>query len=136
MGDDSAEILFQSSLQEALVSSSGMGRNVHSLTLSTQHFLCRPRRRPPSKGALKDNFGQAVVACDMPDSCKFPSLNSTVSRRGSCGPTREFILLRTKSFVCAPGRDAEKFSRAFGFEGLDFFLSHQARSMFHSCRGG
>ena len=33
MGDDSAEILFQSFLQEALVSSSGMGRDVHSLML-------------------------------------------------------------------------------------------------------
>ena len=49
MRDDSAEILFQSFLQEALVSSSGMGRDVHSLMLPIQHFLCRPRRRPPSK---------------------------------------------------------------------------------------
>ena len=38
--DDSAEILFQS--QEALVSSSGIGRDVHSLMLSIQHFLCQP----------------------------------------------------------------------------------------------
>ena len=50
MKDDSAEILFQSFLQEVLVSSSGMGRDVHSLLLSIQHFLCRPQRRPPSKG--------------------------------------------------------------------------------------
>ena len=49
MTDDSAEILFQSFLREAIVSSSGMGRDVHSLTLSIQYFLCRPRRRPPSK---------------------------------------------------------------------------------------
>ena len=50
MRDGSAEILFQSFLQQALVSSSGMGRVVHSLMLSIQHFLCRPRtRRPPSK---------------------------------------------------------------------------------------
>ena len=47
--DDSAEILFQSFLREAIVSNSGMGRNVYSLRLSIQHFLCRPRRRPPSK---------------------------------------------------------------------------------------
>ena len=40
MRDDSAEILFQSSLQEAIFSSSGMGRDVHSL-MSIQHFLCR-----------------------------------------------------------------------------------------------
>ena len=27
-------------------------------------------------GALKDGFGEAVVACDMPEPCKFPSLYS------------------------------------------------------------
>ena len=41
MGDDSAEILFKSFLQEAFMSSSGMDRDVHSLMmLSIQHFLC------------------------------------------------------------------------------------------------
>ena len=40
MRDDSPEIFFQSFLQEALVSSSGMGRGVHSLMLSIQYFLC------------------------------------------------------------------------------------------------
>ena len=49
MRDDSAEILFQSFLQEALVSRSGMGRDIHSLTLPTQHFLCRPQHRSPTK---------------------------------------------------------------------------------------
>ena len=49
MRDDSAVILVQSFLQEALVSSFGTGRDVHSLMLSTQHFHCRPRCRPPSK---------------------------------------------------------------------------------------
>ena len=44
---DSAETLSQSFLQDALVSSSGMARYVHSFMLSIQHFLCRPRRRPP-----------------------------------------------------------------------------------------
>ena len=72
MGDNSAEILFQN----ALVSSSGMCRYVHSLVLSIQHFFCRLRRRPPSKGAMKDGLGEAVVACDMPESYKFPSLDT------------------------------------------------------------
>ena len=36
MADDSAEILFQSFLRDAIVSSSGMGRDVHSLTLFSQ----------------------------------------------------------------------------------------------------
>ena len=39
MKEDSAEILFQSFLQEALVSRSGMGRDVHSL-MAIQHFFC------------------------------------------------------------------------------------------------
>ena len=42
MRDDSADIPFQSFLQEAPVSSSGKGRDVHSLMLSLQHFFCRP----------------------------------------------------------------------------------------------
>ena len=40
MTGDSAEILFGSFLQKAIVSSSGKGRDGHSLTLSIQHFLC------------------------------------------------------------------------------------------------
>ena len=47
MTDYSAEILFQSFLQEAIVSSSYMGRDVHSLIFSTQHFFsCLPSRVP------------------------------------------------------------------------------------------
>ena len=49
MKDDSAETLYQYFLQEALVNSFGMDRDVHSLMLSTQHFLCRPWHRPPPK---------------------------------------------------------------------------------------
>ena len=43
MKDDTAEILFQSFLQEAIMNSSGMGRDIHSLTSSIQHYLCLPR---------------------------------------------------------------------------------------------
>ena len=49
MRDNSAEILFQTFLQDALVSSSGMGRYVHSLVLSIQHFLCQPQHCSPSR---------------------------------------------------------------------------------------
>ena len=48
MKNDLAEILFRSFLRDALVSCSGMGRDVHSL-MSVRHFLCRPRRRPSSE---------------------------------------------------------------------------------------
>ena len=115
MRNDSAEIFFQSFLQEALVSSSGMGRDVHCLMLSIHHFLCRPRR---CHGVLKDGFGEAVVACDMPKSCKFPSLDSCQKR----------FLWTHKEAAVAPHPvvglvlqvgDAEKFPRALGFEGLD-----------------
>ena len=62
--------------------SSNMGRDVHSLMLSIQHSLCRPRRRPPTlQGALKGWFW-----------------------RGWCGPTKKLILLRTQSLVlCLKG---------------------------------
>ena len=38
---------------------------------------------PILQGSLKDSLGEAVVACDMPESCKFPFLNSTGSSRSS-----------------------------------------------------
>ena len=35
---------------------------------------------PTLQGALKDGFGEAVVACDMPEPCDFPSLGSCQKR--------------------------------------------------------
>ena len=67
------EILFESFLREALVSSSDMGRDARSSMLSIQQFICRPR--PALQGFLKDGFGEAVVECDVPEPCKFPSLD-------------------------------------------------------------
>ena len=52
---------------------------------------------PTLQGALKDDFREAVVSCDVPEPCKFGSL--WLARRGSCGPTRKLILLRTQSLV-------------------------------------
>ena len=79
MGDNSAEILFLTFLQEALVSSSGMGRDVHSLMLSIQHSSASHGITHPPR-SLKDGFGEVVVVCDMPDSCKFPSFDSCRKR--------------------------------------------------------
>ena len=45
MRDDSAEILFQSFLRDAIVSNSGMGRDVRSLTLSIQHDRQHRKRK-------------------------------------------------------------------------------------------
>ena len=68
MRANSEKILFQSFLKEAIVSSSGMGREVHSLTLSTKHFLCQSWYCPSSKVPWR-MFGEAVVVCDI-DSCQ------------------------------------------------------------------
>ena len=95
MTDDSAEILlFQPFLLEAIVSSSGMCRDVHSVTLSIQHFLCRPRRRPPSEVPPKDGSGEAVVARDMPEPWESPS-HQQLQEEIPVGPTREPPFLRT-----------------------------------------
>ena len=98
--DDSIEILFQSFLQEAFMSCSDIGRDVHSLMLSIQHFLCRPRRRPPFKVPWKMVLERQSWSVTCPNHASFCLL--TVARRGSCGPTRKLILLRTQSlFLCS-----------------------------------
>ena len=93
--DDSAEILFQSHLQEALVSSSGMDRDVHFLMLSTQHFFCWPQHHPPSKVSWKMVLEMLLWHVKCLNHASFCPL--TVARRGWCGPTRVLILLRTQS---------------------------------------
>ena len=35
---------------------------------------------PTLQGALQDGFGEALLACDMPEPCKFPSLDSCQKR--------------------------------------------------------
>ena len=107
--DDSPEILFQSFMQEALVRNSGVGRNVHSLMLSIQHFLCQPRRRPPSKVPWRMIVSERLlwrVACPNHASVRL----LTVSRRRSCGPAWELILLRTQSLVL---RSKKQIQRSF-----------------------
>ena len=83
MRDDSAEILFQSFLQEALVfvSSSVWYRQGCPL-FDVVHSAFSPPivASPTLQGALKDGFGEAVTAYDMPEPCKFPSLDSCQKR--------------------------------------------------------
>ena len=137
MTDDSAEMFFQCFLQEAIVSSSGIGWDAHSLMLSIKHSLRRPRRRPPSNVPLEDGFGEAVVASDMPEPCKLPSLDSCQKRFLW---THKEVDLASHPFIGLVRQvgDAEKFPQTLGFESLDHFFSQsqQAGSMFHSQRGG
>ena len=85
MRNDSAEILLLPFLQEAVVSSSGMGRDVHSLMLSIQNLLCcgpLPITASPTlPGALKNGFGETVVACNMLEPSNYNNDNNNNDTR-------------------------------------------------------
>ena len=113
MTDDSAEILFQSFVPEATVSSSGMGRDGQSLTLAIQDFLCRPRRRPLTKVPWRMVLERLSWRVTCPTHTTFRLLS--IARRGYYGPrdanlalhperwvfSNEFLsLLNFFSFVC------------------------------------
>ena len=76
---------------------------------------------PTLQGALKNGFGEAVVACDMPEPCKFPSLDSW---------QRRFLWIH-KEVDLAPHpviglvllvEDTEKFPHSFAFERVAPFF--------------
>ena len=118
--DDSAEILFHSFLQEAFVSSSCMGRDVRSLMLSIQHFLCWQRRRPPLK-CPEGWFWKGLLWCvTCPNHASFHLI--TVARRDACGPTRKLILPRPVVGLVLHVVNAEKFPQELDFKSLDPFL--------------
>ena len=107
-------------LQGAIVSSSGMDRDFHSLMLSIQHFLSKPRRLP-SKIPLRMVLERLSWFVTCPNHASFRLL--TVAKRFSCGLTRKLIMLRTQSLVlCSKLGDAEKCPQALGFKSLDPFF--------------
>ena len=76
---------------------------------------------PILQGDLNDSFGEVVMACDMPEPCKFPSHDSGQKR----------FLWTLKGVDLAPHLvsglmlqvgDVDKFLQALGFESLDPFL--------------
>ena len=74
------------------------------------------------------------MVCDMPDSCKFPSLDNRQKRSLWTHKEAALVPHPVIDLVFQVG-DAEKFPKAFGFESPDpFFQSQQARSMFLSQR--
>ena len=53
-----------------------MGRDVHTLfDVFHPAFPLPTTASSAFQGALRDSFGEAVMALDMPESCKFPSLD-------------------------------------------------------------
>ena len=76
MWDDSAKILSQSLPREAIVSSSGTDIDHPLFDVVHPAFPLPTTASPTVQGALKDGFGEAVVARDMPEPCEFPSFDS------------------------------------------------------------
>ena len=76
------------------------------------------------------------MACEMPEPCQFPSLDSCQRRFLWTHKKVDLTPHAVVGLVLQLG-DTEKFPRALGFETLDpFFQTRQAGSMFHSRRGG
>ena len=97
MKDNSTEILFQSFLQETILSSSSMGRDVHSMILSDlsiQYFLCWPRHSPPSQVPWRVVLERLSWRMTYPHHASFCLL--TAARTSSCGPTRKASSPRSK----------------------------------------
>ena len=113
---------------EAFLSSSGTGRDVHSLTLSFQHFLYQPWHHPTSMLPWRMGLERLVswhVTCLNHGS--FYLL--TVARSGSCGPTRKLILLHAQlSVLCSMhwSRKCRGLSFGIWFQKCESFFSESA----------
>ena len=91
---------------------------------------------PILHGALKNDFGEAVVACDMPEPCKCPSFDSCQKR--FLWPHKEVDLaIHAVVSLVLKVENTERFPHALGFlKSGSFFQSQQVESMFHSRKGG
>ena len=76
------------------------------------------------QGALKDGFGEAVMACDMLEPCKFPSLDCCQERFLWTHKVIDFVPYPAIGLVVQVG-DTEKFPNACGFESLEPFIKSQ-----------
>ena len=101
------------------MSRSGMGRDVHSA------FPLPTTTSPTLQGALKNVFGQAVVACDIPEPYEFPSFDSCQKRFLCTYKEVDLAPHPVVGLVLQVG-DAEKFPHALAFESLDSFFPQSA----------
>ena len=76
---------------------------------------------PTLQGALKDVFGEVVVACDMPEPCKFLSLDSRQKRFLWTHKEVDLAPHLVVGLVLQVG-NTKKFLRALGFESLNLLL--------------
>ena len=68
--------------------------------------------------AMKDDFGEAVMVCDMTEPCNFLSLDSCQKRFMNLHKEVNLTLHPVTGLVFQAG-DKEKFPHALGFESLD-----------------
>ena len=121
MSDDSAEILFQSFLQET-TERFWYGRECPLIEVAHPAFPLLITALPTLQGALKDGFGETVMAFDVPEPCKFSSLDSCQKRFLRTHKEVHFALYPVVRLVFQVG-DMEKFPHALGFKSLDPFFS-------------
>ena len=107
------------------MSSSGMGRDVVHAA-----FPLPTTASPFLQGAMKDGFGEVVVACDKPEPCKFPSLDSCQKRFLWTHKEVDLAPHPVVGLVLQVG-DAEKFSSS---SSSSSFLLPESASRVH--RGG
>ena len=100
--DDSVEIIFQ--FFSAGDPSEQFRHGQECLLFHVVHptFPLPTTSSPTIHDALKDVFERLSWRVTRPNHASFPLL--TVARRGSRGPTRQLILLRTSRWSCAPSR--------------------------------
>ena len=138
MTNDSAEILFQFFLQEALASSQAWA-GMSTLRCCLCNISLPSMVSPTLQGALKDDFGEAVVACHLPEPCKLWSLDSCQKRFLWTHKEVDLVPHPVIGLVLQVG-DVEKFPWALTDLVLkDWILFSESAcswSMFHSHRGG
>ena len=78
------------------------------------------RLSPTLQGALKDDFEEAVVAYDMPEPCKFQSLDSCQKRFLWTHKDVDLVPRPAVRLALQAG-DAEKFPQTLGFESPNPF---------------
>ena len=88
MRDDSAEILLQTSAG-AHFEQFWHGQGCPLFDVVHPAFPLPTTASPTLHGVLKDGFGEVVVACDIPEPCKFPSLDkkTTTEEQGEIRTT-------------------------------------------------
>ena len=105
------------SVEGSCVNSSCMGRDVHSLMLSIQHFLCQPQHCPHCKMPWRMVLERlsSIMMWDIPEPCELPSLDSCQKRFLWTRKEADLVPHPVVGLALQVG-DSEKFPHALGFK--------------------